>query len=66
MISSLAPKEQRVLNLRYGLDSGKKKTLRECAEIFGVTKERVRQVEMRALRKLKDPNRSKFLVDYIL
>ena len=53
MAAQLSPREQRVLHLRFGLDGGQARTLKQVAEIFGVTRERVRQIEARALRRLR-------------
>jgi RNA polymerase primary sigma factor len=57
----LTPREQRVLDLRYGLTYGEEKTLEEIGAMFGVNRERIRQIEMKALRKMKHPERSKEL-----
>ena len=54
-IDRLTPREQKIIRLRYGIDDGKKRTLAEVGEIFGVTRERIRQIEKRILRKLKKP-----------
>ena len=58
---TLTPREQRVLDLRYGLTYGEEKTLDEIGEIFGVGRERIRQIEQKALRKMKHPERSREL-----
>ncbi len=65
VIDTLAPREQEVIRQRYGLKDGKPKTLEEVGKEFKVTRERIRQIEAKALRKLKHPNRSKKLVDFI-
>ena len=64
-LSFLNPKERKVLEYRYGINGGKSMTLEEIGAIFGVTRERIRQVESKALRKLKHPSRAKYLKDYI-
>ncbi|MBE3583109.1 MAG: RNA polymerase sigma factor RpoD [Limnochordaceae bacterium] len=64
VLQSLTPREQRVLRLRYGLDDGRQRTLEEVGQIFGVTRERIRQIEAKALRKLRHPSRSKKLRDF--
>ena len=53
MAAQLSPREQQVLHLRFGLDGGQARTLEQVAEMFGVTRERVRQIEARALRRLR-------------
>ena len=65
VIDTLTPREQQVIRERYGLIDGKAKTLEEVGKEFSVTRERIRQIEAKALRKLKHPNRSKKLVDFI-
>ena len=65
VIDTLTPREQQVIRERYGLIDGKSKTLEEVGREFSVTRERIRQIEAKALRKLKNPNRSKKLVDFI-
>lgn len=65
VIDTLTPREQQVIRERYGLMDGKAKTLEEVGKEFSVTRERIRQIEAKALRKLKHPNRSKKLVDFI-
>ena len=65
VIDTLTPREQQVIRERYGLIDGKSKTLEEVGREFSVTRERIRQIEAKALRKLKHPNRSKKLIDFI-
>ena len=65
VLSTLTPREQRVLRLRFGLDDGRPRTLEEVGKEFNVTRERIRQIEAKALRKLRHPTRSKKLKDYI-
>lgn len=65
VLETLTPREQRVLKLRFGLDDGRTRTLEEVGQVFGVTRERIRQIEAKALRKLKYPSRSKRLRDYL-
>ena len=65
VIETLTPREQQVIRERYGLIDGKAKTLEEVGKEFSVTRERIRQIEAKALRKLKHPNRSKKLLDFI-
>jgi len=63
--SSLTPREQKVLVLRFGLEDGRSRTLEEVGREFAVTRERIRQIEAKALRKLRHPSRSKKLKDYL-
>lgn len=65
VLDSLTPREQRVLELRFGLDDGRNRTLEEVGKEFGVTRERIRQIEAKALRKLKHPTRARKLKDYL-
>lgn len=65
VLQSLSHRERRVLQLRFGLDDGRQKTLEEVGREFGVTRERIRQIEAKALRKMRHPSRSKKLKDYI-
>lgn len=64
-LATLTPREEKVLRLRYGLDDGKARTLEEVGKAFNVTRERIRQIESKALRKLRHPTRSKRLKDFI-
>ena len=64
VIETLTPREQKVIRMRYGLDNSHPRTLEEVGKEFNVTRERIRQIEAKALRKLRHPNRSKKLVDY--
>jgi len=65
VLATLSPRERDVLRLRYGLDDGRMKTLEEIGQIFDVTRERIRQIEAKALRKLRHPNRNGILKEYI-
>jgi RNA polymerase primary sigma factor len=65
VLSSLTPREKKVLVLRFGLDDGRSRTLEEVGREFNVTRERIRQIEAKALRKLRHPSRSKKLKDYL-
>ena len=64
VIETLTPREQKVIRLRYGLDDSHPRTLEEVGKEFNVTRERIRQIEAKALRKLRHPNRSKKLQDF--
>lgn len=64
VIETLTPREQKVIRMRYGLDNSHPRTLEEVGKEFNVTRERIRQIEAKALRKLRHPNRSKKLIDY--
>lgn len=64
VLETLTPREEKVLRLRYGLDDGRIRTLEEVGKIFNVTRERIRQIESKALRKLRHPSRSKQLKDF--
>jgi len=65
VLDTLTPREQRVLRLRFGLDDGRARTLEEVGKEFKVTRERIRQIEAKALRKLRHPTRSRKLKDYL-
>jgi RNA polymerase primary sigma factor len=65
VLETLTARERDVLKLRYGLDDGRMKTLEEIGQIFNVTRERIRQIEAKALRKLRHPNRNSVLKEYI-
>ena len=65
MLATLSLRERRVLKLRYGLEDGRSRTLEEVGQEFGVTRERIRQIEAKALRKLRHPTRSKVLRDFL-
>lgn len=65
VLKTLTDREQRVLRLRFGLDDGRARTLEEVGQKFGVTRERIRQIEAKTLRKLRHPSRSKKLKDYL-
>jgi len=65
VLETLTPREEKVLRLRFGLDDGRARTLEEVGHVFGVTRERIRQIEAKALRKLRHPSRSKKLKDYL-
>ena len=64
-LSTLTDREQKVLRLRFGLDDGRARTLEEVGQVFNVTRERIRQIEAKALRKLRHPSRGKKLRDYM-
>ena len=65
VLNTLTPREQRILRLRFGLINGRCYTLEEVGQKFGLTRERIRQIEARALRRLRHPRRSKHLKDYL-
>ena len=64
-MSTLTPREEEVLKLRFGLKDGRTRTLEEVGRVFNITRERIRQIEAKALRKLRHPSRSKRLRDYL-
>ncbi|AVM42256.1 RNA polymerase sigma factor RpoD [Fastidiosipila sanguinis] len=66
VLGTLVKREEKVLRLRFGLDDGRPRTLEEVGKEFGVTRERIRQIEAKALRKLRHPSRSKKLKDYLV
>ena len=65
VLDTLTPREEKVIRLRYGIDDGKPRTLEEVGREFNVTRERIRQIEAKALRKLRHPSRSKKLKDFL-
>ena len=65
VLLTLTEREEKVIRLRFGLEDGKSRTLEEVGQMFGVTRERIRQIEAKALRKLRHPSRSKKLKDYM-
>lgn len=65
VLSTLTPREEKVLRLRFGLDDGRTRTLEDVGKEFNVTRERIRQIEAKALRKLRHPSRSRRLKDYL-
>ena len=65
VLSTLTPREARILRLRYGLHNGHSHTLEEVGRKFGLTRERIRQIEVEALRRLRHPRRSRQLRDYL-
>ena len=65
VLKTLTPREEKVLKLRFGLEDGRQRTLEEVGKEFNVTRERIRQIEAKALRKLRHPSRSKKLKDYL-
>jgi len=64
ILDELSPREEQVIKLRYGLDDNRPRTLEEVGAVFHVTRERIRQIEAKAIHKLQHPNRSKRLGDY--
>jgi RNA polymerase primary sigma factor len=65
VLHTLTPREEQVLKLRFGLEDGRQRTLEEVGQQFNITRERIRQIEAKALRKLRHPSRSKKLKDYL-
>jgi RNA polymerase primary sigma factor len=65
VLSTLTPREKRILQLRFGLKDGQSRTLKEVSQEFNLTKERIRQIEAEALRKLRHPSRSREFIDYL-
>ena len=65
VLHTLTPREENVLKLRFGLEDGRPRTLEEVGKAFDITRERIRQIEAKALRKLRHPSRSKKLRDYL-
>ena len=65
VLDSLTSRERRVLQLRFGLEDGRQRTLEEVGREFGVTRERIRQIEAKALRKLRHPSRARVLKNFI-
>ena len=65
VLSTLTSREEKVLRLRFGLEDGRSRTLEEVGREFNVTRERIRQIEAKALRKLRHPSRSKKLKDFL-
>jgi len=65
VLDTLTPREEKVLRLRYGIDDGRPRTLEEVGKEFNVTRERIRQIEAKALRKLRQPSRRKYLKDFL-
>jgi len=66
VLNSLTGRERRVLQLRFGLEDGRARTLEEVSKEFNLTRERIRQIEAEALRKLRHPSRSRKLRDYLV
>jgi RNA polymerase primary sigma factor len=65
VLGQLSERERRVLEMRFGLEDGRSRTLEEVGKAFGVTRERIRQIEAKALRKLRHPTKSRQLRDYL-
>jgi len=66
VLSTLSPREHQIIQLRFGLEDGQSRTLEEVGKVFNVTRERIRQIEAKAIRKLRHPSRSRKLKDYYL
>ena len=66
VLDQLSPREQEVVRLRFGLDDGRPRTLEEVGRTFGVTRERIRQIESKTLAKLRHPQRSEHLKGYLV
>ena len=64
VLSELTPREEKVIRLRYGLDDGRSHTLEEVGKEFNVTRERIRQIEAKAIKKMRHPSRAKLLKDF--
>lgn len=64
VLATLSEREAKIISLRFGIDSGYPRTLEEVGKMFNVTRERVRQIEAKAIRKLRHPSRTKMLKDY--
>ena len=65
VLEALTPREKSVLELRYGLKDNRARTLEEVGQFFGVTRERIRQIEAKAIKKLRNPSRSRRLKDFL-
>jgi RNA polymerase primary sigma factor len=65
VLGTLTPREERIIQLRFGLEDGRTRTLEEVGEEFKLTRERIRQIEAKAIRKLRHPSRSRKLKDYL-
>jgi len=65
VLETLPPREARILRLRFGLENGRSYTLEEVGQKFGLTRERIRQIESKALRRLRHPRRARQLKDYL-
>src|SRR5262249_29159146 len=65
VLNTLRPREERVIKMRFGLEDGTERTLEEVGQVFGVTRERIRQIEAKALRKLRHPGRSRQLRAFV-
>jgi len=66
VLSTLSPREHRIIQLRFGLEDGQSRTLEEVGKVFNVTRERIRQIEAKAIRRLRHSSRSRKLKDYYL